>query len=295
MSWPNVGSLAHLAYFYTRQSSADAVVKTSLRQSLLSYASQIVGKINGEGFGVAIKPGEYSWGSNSEVLNRAILLLIAARETKITAYTTAALSQLDYILGKNAHNISFVTGVGTRHVMHPHHRPSAADGIAEPVPGLLAGGPDQSLDDAVLKAKYTSATPAALCYADDEGSYASNEIAINWNAPLVFVAGYFAAEGASTSVEQSSIDLPASYDLLRSFPNPFNPSTTICYKLLERAFVSVKIYNLLGIEIDTLVNEVKDRGDYTIQWNGSQRSSGVYWCKLEAGTSNKTIKLILLH
>ncbi|MCX6136612.1 MAG: glycoside hydrolase family 9 protein [Ignavibacteriales bacterium] len=295
MSWPNVGTLAHLAYFFTRQSTADAAIKTSFRQSLLSYASQLVGKANTEGFGVAIKPGEYSWGSNSEVLNRAILLIIAARETKMAAYTSAALSQFDYILGKNAHNISFVTGVGVRHVLHPHHRPSAADGIMEPVPGLLAGGPDQFLDDAVLKAKFTASTPAALCYADDQESYASNEIAINWNAPLVFVAGYFTAEGSSTGVRQGSIDSPATYDLLRSYPNPFNPSARICFTIPGRTRVSLKVYDSLGSEMSTLVNEVKDSGDYSIQWDGSGHSSGLYWCKLEAGTFSKTIKLVLLR
>lgn len=295
MSWPSVGSLAHLAYFYTHQSSADAAVKTSLRQSLLSYASQIVGKINSEGFGVAIKSGEYSWGSNSEVLNRAILLLIAARETKITAYTSAAVSQLDYILGKNAHNLSFVTGVGTHHVLHPHHRPSAADGIAEPVPGLLAGGPDQYLDDAVLKSKFTASTPPALCYADDQESYASNEIAINWNAPLVFVAGYFAAEGTTAVIRQRSANAPAAYDLLRSYPNPFNSATTIFFKIPERTHVFVKIYDSLGSEVCALVNEVKDPGDYAAHWDGSGYSSGIYWCKMEAGIYSKTIKLMLLR
>ncbi len=55
----------------------------------------------------------------------------------------------------------------------------------------MSGGPDKNLEDDVLRAHYTSSTPPALCYIDDQGSYASNEICINWNAPLVFVAGYF--------------------------------------------------------------------------------------------------------
>ncbi len=68
--------------------------------------------------------------------------------------------------------------------MHPHHRPSEADGIVEPVPGLLAGGPNPSMQD---KCQYPSALPDEA-YVDDVCSYASNEIAINWNAPLVYLA-----------------------------------------------------------------------------------------------------------
>jgi len=69
--------------------------------------------------------------------------------------------------------------------MHPHHRPSVADGIDEPVPGLLAGGPNPSQQDRC--AGYPSRMPAES-YLDADCSYASNEIAINWNAPLVYVA-----------------------------------------------------------------------------------------------------------
>ena len=72
--------------------------------------------------------------------------------------------------------------------MHPHHRPSVADGVVNPVPGLLAGGPDQFLSDPSLQSLFNTSTPPALCYIDNVNSYASNEIAINWNAPLVFVS-----------------------------------------------------------------------------------------------------------
>ena len=62
----------------------------------------------------------------------------------------------------------------------------------------MAGGPNQYLDDDVLKSHYTINTPPALCYIDNQESYASNEIAINWNAPLVFIMGYFNYEGKLT-------------------------------------------------------------------------------------------------
>ena len=96
----------------------------------------------------------------------------------------AALTNLDYILGRNATGYCFVTGMGTRSTMHPHHRPSVADGIEDPVPGLLAGGPNPGMQD---RCHYDFTEPETA-YADIDCAYASNEIAINWNAPLVYLA-----------------------------------------------------------------------------------------------------------
>lgn len=105
----------------------------------------MVNRVSTNGFGVAINPGEYIWGSNSDVLNKALLLIYGYEETGNINYYESALMQLNYILGCNAHNLSFLTGVGTNSVLNPHHRPSASDGVGVPVPGLLAGGPDQYL------------------------------------------------------------------------------------------------------------------------------------------------------
>ena len=82
------------------------------------------------------------------------------------------------------HKPLFVTGIGTNSTMHPHHRQSVADNITDPVPGLLAGGPNPGKQD---KCIYDFNEPETT-YADIDCSYASNEIAINWNAPLVYVA-----------------------------------------------------------------------------------------------------------
>jgi hypothetical protein len=97
----------------------------------------------------------------------------------------AAVDALDYLLGRNPTGYSYVTGYGAKTPQFPHHRPSSADGITEPVPGLLVGGPNPKQED---KCVYAS-TLAALSYSDTECSYASNEIAINWNAPFAYLAG----------------------------------------------------------------------------------------------------------
>jgi endoglucanase len=113
--------------------------------------------------------------------------------TKNKKYLTAALSNADYILGRNATGYCFVTSAGTKSTMRPHHRPSVADGIVEPVPGLLAGGPNPGKQD---KCNYTFSEPETT-YVDDECSYASNEIAINWNAPLVYLLNALIALASS--------------------------------------------------------------------------------------------------
>ena len=127
---------------------------------------------------------DFIWGSNAVASNQGILLVQAFRLTGNKTYLSAALANLDYLLGRNATGYSFLTGFGSKQVMHPHHRPSEADGIAEPVPGLLSGGPNPSQQD---KCAYPSSIPDQS-FSDDVCSYASNEIAINWNAPFVYLA-----------------------------------------------------------------------------------------------------------
>jgi endoglucanase len=191
MGWPNLRPLAQLTYLFGDNTLTDANAVSTLRMGLLSYCNSLVTRTQSDGFNLTLNMYDYNWGCNSDVLNKAIMLLAGYTIFNNQPYYNAALSQMNYILGTNAHNISFITGIGEKSVLHPHHRPSGADNIAAPVPGLLAGGPDRNLSDNSLKAKYNSKTPPALCYLDIQDSYASNEICINWNAPLVFVAGYF--------------------------------------------------------------------------------------------------------
>jgi endoglucanase len=127
---------------------------------------------------------DFIWGSNSVAANQGIVLINAYLLTKDKKYIDYALTNLDYLLGKNATGYCFITGIGTYYPMHPHHRPSVADGIAEPVPGLLAGGPNPGRQDGV---RYKHTEPETA-YTDDDGAYACNEIAINWNAPAVYLA-----------------------------------------------------------------------------------------------------------
>ena len=131
-------------------------------------------------------------------MNQAVLLINAYLFTQNKDYLNAAAGNLDYILGRNATGYSFVTGIGIKSPMNPHHRISFADRVTDPIPGMLVGGPNSEKQDGL---KYESAEPE-LSYLDDVASFASNEIAINWNAPLVYVAN--ALECLQTKERNSS-------------------------------------------------------------------------------------------
>ena len=87
---------------------------------------------------------------------------------------------------------------------------------------------------------------------------------------------------------------PLVYNLEQNYPNPFNPSTTIKYQIPERSLVTLKIYDILGNDIATLVNGEKSLGNYEVEFNSSGLSTGVYFYQLRAGTFVKTKKMVLL-
>ncbi len=96
-----------------------------------------------------------------------------------------------------------------------------------------------------------------------------------------------------TVVERSNGDIPGTFTLFTNYPNPFNPSTTIKYHLQKSDNVTLIIYNISGQEIERLVNEFQTIGEHEITWHPKALSSGIYFCKLQAGEFSETNKLIL--
>jgi hypothetical protein len=88
--------------------------------------------------------------------------------------------------------------------------------------------------------------------------------------------------------------LPTEFALMQNYPNPFNPSTKIKYQVPRTEFITLKIYDILGNEVTTLVNESKEPGEYEIDFNGSKLSSGVYFYTLRSGSFYDTKKFILM-
>jgi len=174
------------------------------QDTLLALANMLRDAAESSAYGLPIMKWNWVWGSNSVVANNGIVLLHAYYLTKDKRYLDGAQRALDYLLGANPLDISYVTGHGNRTMMDPHHRPSEADGVFEPVPGMLAGGPHeggQDIKPGNCEVNYVQKGKPALSYIDHHCSYASNEVAINWNAPLAYLAGalHFLNNGASPS------------------------------------------------------------------------------------------------
>lgn len=166
-----------------RQSNAPVKMQQGARDLLLTMADRTIREYWQSGYLVAMAEADFRWGSNAVALNKAMVLLAAERLRPNKDYRPAARAMLDYVLGRNPTGYSFVTGFGTKSTLYPHHRISHYDKVAAPVPGMLAGGPQPGWQD---ECKYPSRLPAKS-YLDDWCSFSTNEVAINWNAPLVYV------------------------------------------------------------------------------------------------------------
>ena len=104
---------------------------------------------------------------------------------------TPILLQWDYALGMNPLDLCFVTGFGERSIRHPHHRPSGADGVESPVPGLISGGPNKRFPYPATRERLSEDTPPAKYFLDETDSADTNEIAIYWNSLAIFAGAYF--------------------------------------------------------------------------------------------------------
>jgi endoglucanase len=184
-SWGNVANLGLWTYVLGKGRNAEAA--GAIREASLKAADEIVTRTAALGYRDSMTPRDYNWGSNSGAANYGMQLLVANAFKSDPRYVQTALDNLHYLLGRNPFSMSYVTSVGANPPHHPHHRPSGADGIAEPWPGFLVGGPNSGRSDPTMRAKVPASVPPAKSYIDDQEAYAANEVAINWNAPLVFL------------------------------------------------------------------------------------------------------------
>ena len=207
-SYKQSGSTEYISYWgdmkgiatYGKATHASVFSDASeAKQKILSTADGFVNRTK-SGFGVVMAKDDFVWGSNAVASNQGVWLLHAYYLTGDDKYYTAALKVLDYLLGKNPLDMSFVTGFGTKSPKMPHHRPSTSDNVEPPVPGMLVGGPQPGGEDVGSAAEWKCSDyrtgQAATAYTDQRCSYATNEVAINWNAPLAYLAGALEALNA---------------------------------------------------------------------------------------------------
>jgi endoglucanase len=156
--------------------------RKDLEKAIIQRADKIYELTEASSYKTALT--KVHWGSNGFVCDEAHLLLLAYKLSGKEKYYNAGLNQINYVLGCNPFNLSYVTKTGSSSVKRPHHRPSGA--VKEVMPGMLAGGPSEGLQDEVAKQKLSGKSPL-LCYIDDECSFSTNEVAIYWNSALVCV------------------------------------------------------------------------------------------------------------
>jgi endoglucanase len=181
-AWANVAPMALWTYVL---GGGTGEVAGAIRNASVAAADAIVTRTAADGYRTSLAKTDYIWGSNGVAANYGLQLIVANALSPNARYLETAADNLHYLLGRNTFSLSWVTRVGANPFRHPHHRPSGADQNADPWPGLLAGGPNGRKQDPAMN-KLPDLPPAKM-YVDDQESYASNEIAINWNAPLVFL------------------------------------------------------------------------------------------------------------
>lgn len=189
--WADVGGMGALCCLFDLGENAGEILYGRLREDFLCQSEEALRQSRASGYGTALAPDRYAWGSILPIMGHAMAMIMNALLTGRQDMKEAALLQWHYALGMNALDLCFITGFGERSVMNPHHRPSGADGIEDPVPGLISGGPNKAYGYPQTREKLGTDTPPAKYFLDETPSADTNEIAIYWNSPAIFVGAYF--------------------------------------------------------------------------------------------------------
>lgn len=195
-SWNTPGALGRLdlATVPNRLPGRDKI-----RASVLAAADKVLALQAKQAYGQPYAPDNamWDWGSNSDLLNNLQVIGTAYDLTGAAKYRRAVLTGIDYIFGRNALNHSYVTGYGTVSSQNEHSRMYAHQldpALPHPPAGTISGGANSSIQDPVAQAKLKGCAPQ-FCYIDDIGSWSTNELAINWNSALSWVASFVADLG----------------------------------------------------------------------------------------------------
>lgn len=195
MSWGTTDGLGMISMAVV-PSKLDAASQKALRGRIVQAADRFLKVAEKEGYRTLIErtaDGKYIWGSNSFVVNNAIVLALAYDFTKQQKYLDGAVLGMDYLLGRNPLAQSYVSGYGEKALANPHHRFWAHQANAKypkVPPGVLSGGPNSTIDDPYSKGAGLRGCVPEKCYIDNIEAYSVNEITINWNAPLVWAAAW---------------------------------------------------------------------------------------------------------
>ncbi len=286
----------------TKQEEFTSGYINSLQHELLQEADNIVSWINSNGEtgyqAACSNKGHSGQASPLHTVNlnpvyRAYLL------TKEQKYLDAIATCVDFVLGMNPSECSWMTGAGTVYPMDPRNLNCKYDGVEEPYPGIVIYGPIEDYNG-----------EKNIMYPDKStmGFYRRMCDAFNWAEGTEYVV----AEQQSNMYLAAGILLPdyindslgregSSSNIIHfnNYPNPFNQETTIFISILKKSTLTIHIFNINGQKINTIGNRIVEAGHFTFIWDGTDFSgdvvpSGVYFCKVQAGQDSRIAKMLLL-
>ncbi|KOH46026.1 glycoside hydrolase family 9 protein [Sunxiuqinia dokdonensis] len=171
--WSDVSNLGMFAYVLSERGGQNPEIVEKLKQNILAVADQIVEQGDADVYGRPLG-GRYYWGCNGTVARQVMNLQTAFRISPDESYRETALDAIGHLFGRNYYNRSYVTGLGANPPLYPHDRNSGSDEVEHPWPGYLVGGGH-----------------SATGWKDEQEDFATNEIAINWQAALVYALAGF--------------------------------------------------------------------------------------------------------
>jgi endoglucanase len=200
MTWGETDTLGKISMAVVPR-GADAATLNQMRMQIADGADEYLKVLSGTGYSVPFKgepDGKYPWGSNSFVVNNALIMGLAHDFTGQKKYFDGTIDAMGYLLGRNPMGQCYVSGYGQKPLQWPHHRfwSHQVDKRFPPAPpGCLSGGPNSGLQDPYVQAAGLKGCVPQKCFIDHIEAWSANEITINWNAPLAWVAAFLDERG----------------------------------------------------------------------------------------------------
>ncbi|HLU72363.1 MAG TPA: glycoside hydrolase family 9 protein [Nonomuraea sp.] len=195
--WGNTAQLGRLQLATVPNAIPD---RARVRRSVVEGAEKYLATQRKHPYGLPYNPPDFDWGSNNLVLNNMVVMAVAYDLTGKEKYREGVREGMDYILGRNALNQSYVTGYGEVSSQNQHSRWYARQldpSLPNPPRGTLSGGPNSAIQDPVAQRLLQGCKPQ-FCYIDHIESWATNELTINWNAPLAWISAFLADRSGHT-------------------------------------------------------------------------------------------------
>ncbi|WMJ71743.1 glycoside hydrolase family 9 protein [Cytophagaceae bacterium ABcell3] len=303
-SWQNTGALAITTLNkYIDQMSGLGISSSDVRSSLvnatMAYEGAVTRNLSAYRVAMGARHGDFVWGSNAYAGNQGLILLETYHNLNNQNYFNAALANLDYLLGRNGVGYSFVTNYGSMTPANPHHRISANDGIALPVPGLVVGGPQVEDHEGDGRCpKYPSDYPGAA-YHDLYCSFSTNENAINYNSAFVALCAGIEAIEAGAQINRLPLpeprkvvldtDKPYVKQTVKVYPNPVDENLSISF-YSEDQVSRVQVLDATGKV--HLEENISGSGNVQSSLNVSRLNPGVYIINLSNGSGIQHTKFV---